>query len=390
MSPTGTRSSTRTARSLATVGILTKGSKRGPGSGWHRAGSNSRAATGQPCNSNLSATSGCSSPTQPASSSPTSTIAARPGCRYGLAAGTKRAPGTSRSARPFASKKPASNSETFQPAGRTVPASTMPILPASRTPMSPPASGTPSSPVIRNRSAASRRSSCGMSAKNTLPSSNSAPPRAPKALLRAVASSSPGNILVRRKPPSVLSEAITYPFGPVIQAEVIRPALGAERVGDSLRESKVSEQPPEHARLSLRLGKRPGLRNGRQPLWHSVEPDEPADLLDEVCLAAEIPPEGGNGSPQSSVLSLDLAPQGLQTSGRLIHLHGHAEQELGPAEPQRYTPGLHGLGVVAQGVIGGRSTRSLREQGTHPVHRVRHRVRVETAFEAAGGVGAQA
>jgi hypothetical protein len=75
------------------------------------------------------------------------------------------------------------------------------------------------------------------------------------------------------------------------------------------------------------------LRNGGQPLWHPVEPDEPSDLLDEVGLAAEIPPEGGNGSPQPSVFPLDLAPQRLQTFSRLIRLHGHAKQEFGPAEP---------------------------------------------------------
>src|SRR5215207_11342514 len=181
------------------------------------------------------------------------------------------------------------------------------------------------------------------------------------------------------------AKGVLQPDGPVIQAEVIRPALGAERVGNSLREPEIREQTPEHTRLSLRYSKRPGLGNGRQPLWHSVEPDEPSDLLDEVCLPAEIPPEGGNGSPQPSVLPLDLATQGLQTSGRVIHLNGHAEQELGPAEPQRYTPGLDGLGVVAEGIIGGRSTRILREQGTHTVHRVRHHVRIEATLEAAGG-----
>ena len=73
-----------------------------------------------------------------------------------LAAGTKRAPGTSRSTRPLASKNPAPTSGTFQPAGRTVPASTTPILPSSLTPMSPPASCAPVSPVMRNRRAASR------------------------------------------------------------------------------------------------------------------------------------------------------------------------------------------------------------------------------------------
>src|SRR5215216_4221835 len=58
------------------------------------------------------------------------------------------------------------------------------------------------------------------------------------------------------------AKGILQPDGPVIQAEVIRPALGAERVGDGLRESKISEQTPEHARLLLPRRKRPGLRNG--------------------------------------------------------------------------------------------------------------------------------
>src|SRR5215218_92161 len=377
MSPTGTRSSTMTARSLATAGILTKGSNRGSGSGRHRAESSSRAATGQPCNSNFAATSGCSSPTQPASISPTSTDAERPGCRYGLGAGTKRAPGTSRSTRPFASKKPASTSGTFQPAARTVPASTTPILPASRTPMSPPASCTSSSPVMRN------------GCKEHAPHLEQRPASRPEGHVTGRSVEQARQHTGSQKA-ALGAKGILQPDGPVIQAEVIRPALGAERVGDGLRESKISEQTPEHARLLLPRRKRPGLRNGGQRLWHSVEPDEPSDLLDEVCLAAEIPPEGGNGGPQSSVLPLDHAPQGFQTSGRLIHLYGHAEQELGPAEPQRNTPGLHGLGVVAEGIIGDPSAKSLREQGTYPVHRVRHQVRVEAAFEAAGGVCAQA
>src|SRR3712207_3346538 len=83
ISPTGTPRSTTTARSLATAGTETKGSKRGSTSGWQYAGSSSKAATGHPSNPNLSATSGCSSPTQPALLSPTLTAADRPGCRYG-------------------------------------------------------------------------------------------------------------------------------------------------------------------------------------------------------------------------------------------------------------------------------------------------------------------
>ena len=53
-------------------------------------------------------------------------------------------------------------------------------------------------------------------------------------------------------------------------------------------------------------------------------------------------------------------------------------------------PGSHGLGVVAEGVVGDPSARALREQRGHPVHGEVDHVRVEATLEAARGVGAQA
>src|SRR4028119_587443 len=130
ISPTGTSRSTTTARSLATAGTETNGSKRGSTSGRQTPGSSSKAPTGHPSSPNLSATSGCSSPTQPTSSPPTLTTADRPGCRYDGASGAKEAPGTRRSTRPFASKNPALTAGALPPAGPAGPARAGPGAPA--------------------------------------------------------------------------------------------------------------------------------------------------------------------------------------------------------------------------------------------------------------------
>src|SRR5215218_8072871 len=280
MSPTGIRSPTRTAKSLATAGILTKGSNRYSGSSWHRSGSNSTAATGQPCSPNLPAISGCNSPTQPASSSPSSTIAERPGCRYGPAS---RAHGAGEH-----DADPADLTHAHEPAG---------VLRIELARHAEPQRGL-SQVVLRDV------------CEEHAPQLEKRRASRPEGPVTGRGVEQPRQHTGSQKA-AFGAKGVLQPDGPVIQAEVIRPALGAERVGNSLRESEIREQTPEHTRLSLRHSKRPGLGNGGQPLWHSVEPDEPSDLLDEICLAAKIPPEGGNGSPQPSVLPLDLAPQGL-------------------------------------------------------------------------------
>src|SRR5215210_1361182 len=58
--------------------------------------------------------------------------------------------------------------------------------------------------------------------------------------------------------------------GRLVETEILRPALGAERVGDGLGEADIREQPSEQARRVLLLCEPPWLGYGRQRLRHPV------------------------------------------------------------------------------------------------------------------------